>query len=221
MASKIELELQKATGIKPKAKEKVQDYLKRLLGATSELDDPTFKELSVPAQKWANTATTLFDKDKDLPEFEADAEPKAKAKAAPAADEDEEDDASAADAEDETAADEPEGEGEEDKTVSTKTKKKAAAKPAAKAPAKKAAAAKEEAPAKKKSASPAKSQGGVQAVLAHVLKSPDDSVADIIAAVKKQGITVTPSTVSSARGFFKLVVRFLQDKKLTTKKLFD
>lgn len=216
MAKKtVEQELQEATGVKPKAKEKRQDYLKRLHGAASEIDDDGWKGLSTPAQKWCNEATKAFDADDDIPDFEGageaeEAAPKkgAAAKAKPAADEDDDagNDAEEADAEQE----------DEVKTSKKPAAKKAAAKPAAK---------EEKAPAKKPAAAPAKakgkkSSGGVQAVLNHVLKNPNDGVEDIVKALKGQGITVTNSTVSSARGFFKLVVRFLQDKKLTTKVIF-
>lgn len=209
MAKKtVEELLQEATGVKPKAKEKRQDYLKRLHGAVGELDDDAWKGLTTPAQKWANEATKAFDAEKDIPDFEdapaaEEPAPKGKAKTKAAAAE-----------EDETSTDAEEAKGEEEDTdVKKKTPAKAAAKPATKAAAK-------EAPAKKKA--PAKrGSGGVHAVLEHVLRKPDDSPADIIAALKKDGITVTTSTVASARGFFKLVVRFLGSKKLLTKKLFE
>lgn len=225
----VEQELAEATGIKPKAKEKRQDYLKRMVGGTGELDDDAWKNLSTPAQKWHNAATKAYDADEEIPDFEEQEEaPKAAAKGKkPAAAEAEEEDATAEGAgEDETEegddAEEADADESDDDTVKTTKKpaaKKAAAKPAgkpaAKTPAPKAA------PAKKAAGKGSKSSGGVQAVLNYVLKNPDTSPADIMAALKKDGITVTISTVSSTRGFFKLVVRFLQDKKLTTKKIFD
>ncbi|HKX35864.1 MAG TPA: hypothetical protein VJM79_04255, partial [Rhizorhapis sp.] len=138
--SKVEAELQEATGVKPKKGEALQDYLKRIHGAISDLDDAAWKKLSTPAMNWGNAATKAFDKDKPLPEFEADADDAkpAKGKAAAAKGDDEDpgegndDDADGA-ADDETEnSDDAEGDdaeaAAEDKTVSkTKTTKGGAA----------------------------------------------------------------------------------------------
>lgn len=142
--SAIETELLEATGVKPKAKEKRQAFLGRLHTAVSELTDAAWEDLSTPAQKWANAASTAYDADKELPDFAADKEAPASKKGAVAEEDDTTDGEDDAEEADDT-------ETSEDEDMNTKTPAKKGAKKAAKqtpAPAKKTAK-KEAAPAKK------------------------------------------------------------------------
>lgn len=188
----VEQELQKATGVKPKAKEKEQDYLKRLHNAASELDDDGWKGLSTPAQKWCNAATKAFDADEDIPGFDDgddDVASAPKKKGAKAAAEDEDDDTGADDdAGDETEgddADEADAEDSEDEDVKP-TKKGAKAAPAksAKKPAKEEPAPKKKSTTKKAGPGP---KVGVIDALKEVLEGGKAlTVAQILAKLQKK-----------------------------------
>lgn len=156
MVTKTESELQAATGVKPKAKEARQSYLKRLNDAVGDLDDKTWKALSTQAMSWANAAAKVFNEGKGDPiaDFEAPAPKAPGKKAAPepddAADEDQDDEDEDEDQDEEDDSETEDQDAEEapaskkDKAMSgktTKTSKKAAPKAAAKTPAKKGVAA--------------------------------------------------------------------------------
>jgi hypothetical protein len=74
MTSKVELELQAATGYKPKKGEDDQAYLHRLQEAIQNLKDADWEKLGHDAQAWANEAANIVkaDPDDDIPDFEDD-----------------------------------------------------------------------------------------------------------------------------------------------------
>lgn len=68
--SKIEAELLKATGIKPKAKENRQDLFDRILKKVADFDDDAWEALSEVAQKWVNKGQKVVNNDDgDIAEF--------------------------------------------------------------------------------------------------------------------------------------------------------
>ena len=85
--SKIEAELVKATGVKPKAKEDRQDFLDRLIKKVQDLPDDEWEGLSEAGQKWVNAGAKAVNADKAVAEF-----PDAAKKKAEAADDDDADD---------------------------------------------------------------------------------------------------------------------------------
>ena len=163
----IEKELQKATGVKPKPKEKRSAYLDRLSDEADKLDERDFDKLSKKAQDWVNEASAEADeaknrgRDPKIADFDDGGEafdevekPTKKANS----DEDEEP------AKEETTAAAAEAAGETDEDTDVKTKKGKAAKPTkadktteAKAPAKET---KKAAPAKAAKANGAKKGNG-------------------------------------------------------------
>lgn len=64
----IEMELQKATGVKPKPKEGSR-YLSRLLDAVAKLPADGWNGLSVETQKWYNDAATASSNGGEIPPF--------------------------------------------------------------------------------------------------------------------------------------------------------
>lgn len=69
MKSKILDELVKVTECTQKRGESDQDYLKRLIKATSDLGDGDWNKLSADAQNWFNDAADSVNAKKDLPAF--------------------------------------------------------------------------------------------------------------------------------------------------------
>lgn len=77
--SKIQAELAKVTKLKKKDGESTQDFMKRLVRATSDLEDDAWDGLSEDTQNWFNEAADKLNSKKELPAF-----PDAEEEAAPA-----------------------------------------------------------------------------------------------------------------------------------------
>lgn len=224
----IEKELVKLTGVKAKKGEDRQEFLRRLVEATMNLDDDVWDTISHTGQEWANQAATAYNDgdDKEIPEF-------------PDADDD--DDAPEAE-ESEDAAEESEPEtkpaakkkavkaGKADANEKPAKPKKAPAKPEKKAdkpaksdkPEKKAA--KADKPAKpEKKAKPDKGEkekrGGANGVKVRIkkllVKKPDMSVDDLMAALSKDGGQApSPMTLSNIRAEFRHSLKVLRELNL-------
>lgn len=159
MTSKIEQELQKATGVKPKKGESRQGYLHRLAKeAFDKLPDATFNKLSKAAQGWVNDASEEWDEavERGLKETDAKLAEFPDAEKEPAVAEETKDDGAATIAAEDGEGEEADAEDEDEDTVAQKKGKAAPKKTArkvsarAKAQEKMAAKAKEtKAPAKK------------------------------------------------------------------------
>ena len=84
--SEVEVELQEATGCKPKGGQDRQTYLVRLHDAIQALKGPDWDSLTKPAQQWANDAAKAVTAEKEIEDFgedegaesEGESEPKEK-----------------------------------------------------------------------------------------------------------------------------------------------
>ena len=71
---KIELEVQKAFGVKPKDGEDFEDYLKRISAAIDKDDTDKWETLSDEAQEHMNKVSKALKKGTELPPFPGDDE---------------------------------------------------------------------------------------------------------------------------------------------------
>lgn len=76
----IEAELSRTLNVKRKKGEDEQVYLARILTASQNAEEETWEALSVPAQRWCNTAAKAYDAKKEIAGFADEDEPAAKGK---------------------------------------------------------------------------------------------------------------------------------------------
>lgn len=199
---KIEEELVKATGIKPKAKETRLVYLGRLVKAVSEMSEEDWAELSEDgAQKWYNTAVEQVEGGKDIPEIEGSTSD------APVAD-DKKADKKADKKTPAPAADKKVGDKKGDDKKKPADKKTPAATDKKKPAEKKAAA--EKKPAEPKG--PRKlNEDGVKVVIKKALiKNPKLSVEELVAHLKEQKCAGSLSTVRGIRAEFRHTLQVME-----------
>lgn len=65
----MEKKLIEVTGVKPKAKEKRQAFLERLIEGAEKLEDDQWDKLPEPAQKWVNAGIKNLKAEKDVADF--------------------------------------------------------------------------------------------------------------------------------------------------------
>lgn len=194
--SDAETVLREATGIKPKAKEDRQDYLKRLSLKAQDLQDKAWDNLGDGAQAWCNAAAKSIDADKDIKEFggaegeggdeedEKPAKKTAKSTRTTSKKDEEEDDKPAK----KVAKDESEDEEDDDK------------------PARKAKEPKEKEPRKPRELK----EGGVKVRIKKlILADPAITPKEIVTELSKDGSTPSEFTVASIRAEFRHSLKFL------------
>lgn len=195
--SKIEEELQKATGVK--ASKDRAAYLKKLHTGAMALSEDDWDKLSPAAQNWANAATKSIEAKTALVDFAV-----AKAKAEPEAEVEDTEEAT----EEEAPAAKPKG----------------AAKPAAaKTAAKPVAEAKPKAAPKEKVK---KGPGKIEKMKGIILKNMSDKPEDLKAKLIAAGVEVQDSTITTVRSDFMSSLRVLKkagklEEKLAAKILVD
>jgi hypothetical protein len=202
--SDIEIELQKASGVKPKAKENRQKYLKRVFDATEALPQEDWSQLSKPAQVWYNKAMEVLNEAEDknteavLPDFEPETK-SADADKSPK-------ETKATDADDDAQSQKDEG------TVASKKKGKGAAEK--KAPAKKIEETKTAAkPAKKAAANGGgEKRNKLQTILGVIWSHPKLSTKDLIPKIRDEGCDTSESTITTVRSDFIRSARFINKK---------
>lgn len=179
--SEVEAALVKATGVKAKAKEDRQDFLKRLSLKAQDLQDKVWDGLGDPAQAWCNAAAKSIDADKDIKDFGGDEDEEDKpAKKAPA---------KAAGKERATSKKEESADEEDDEK-----------------PAKKAKADKEPKERKPRELK----EGGVKVRIKKlILADPAITPKEIVTELAKDGSTPSEFTVASIRAEFRHSLKFL------------
>lgn len=188
----LEMELRKATGVKPKGGEDRQDYLKRLSDKAQDIPEEAWEDLSEPAQLWANAAVAAGTNGKDIKDFVEEG-----------GEEEEEEEAGA-----EVPASDKRHPGRKKPTAVKAAKKPAKATPAPK----KAAATKKPAPtAKKGKGGDEPKEDGVKVVIKRmVLADPKVPVDDVMDELAKRGGTPSRMTVSGIRAEFRHSLKFLK-----------
>lgn len=201
MTSKIEKELQDATSVKPKSKEKRADYLDRLADEADKLPEKAWDNLSDAAKEWVNDANEATEKAK-----ERGGEAKIKDF------DDAGDDASESDSKEKTketkkSKDDSASDSKKDDTdvASKKDKAKSEKKAKTDKPAKAA-----KAPKEKK----ARGSGKMQALMSVIIKNPKSTAAELHEKMKAKGSEISQSTVSTVRSDFIRSVNFLDEQGL-------
>lgn len=217
MTSKIEKELQKATGIKPKPNQERDKYLDNLSAQADKMNEDKFAKLSAEARAWCNAASDAVNAEKPVPDFEDDssAEDETEAKADESKPEPKKGSKTKAsktiEAEDSEDDDAGETE-EEDEDVASKKKAKGAAKSAKKT--KEPKAAKPAKVAKAPKERKARGNGKLNQMKALILDHPEDSAEQLTERLAKKGVTLSKVTVSTVRSDFRSTVAFLVEKGL-------
>lgn len=192
MTTKFEEILLEATGIKPKAKEDRQEYLKRLIAAVQELPEDAWEALDTKTQKWVNEGANAANAKEEISDFP--------------------------DAEAETETEDEEVTTKKSAKKKGSDKKEAPAKKEAtkkEAPAKKEVTAKKEAaPAKEKTAKKTRGSGLESTIKNLIIKKPSITADELVAKLEAKEVKASRFTVVAIRTGFRHSIKVLAEAGL-------